>query len=46
MTTDQIFFTLLFVIGIPLGLRMFSYAEERSYKKWKKREKYYKRNGY
>lgn len=28
MTTDQVFFILLFVIGIPLGVGMFRLAEK------------------
>jgi hypothetical protein len=37
----EIFFILLFVVGIPLGMKMFSSYEEEDYKRWKQREKDY-----
>ena len=41
LTPDQIFFVLLWVIGIPLGLRLFRYQEKCDYEDWKQREKDY-----
>lgn len=41
MTNDQIFFTLLWLIGIPLGMILFRYEERKDYKDWLKREKEY-----
>jgi len=32
MTTDQIFFTILFVVGIPAGMFMINYFEREDYK--------------
>ncbi len=43
MTTDQIFFTILFVVGIPAGMFMFQYFERQSYKDWLKREEDHER---
>ena len=41
LTETQIFFILLWVIGIPLGMRWFRYEEQRDYTDWKQREKDY-----
>lgn len=41
MSVDQIFFILLFVVGIPLGMKLFSYYEKSDYEEWKRREKDY-----
>ena len=41
MSVDQIFFILLFVVGIPLGMKLFSSYEKSDYEEWKKREKDY-----
>jgi hypothetical protein len=41
LTETQIFFILLWVIGIPLGMRWFRHEEQRDYKDWKQREKDY-----
>lgn len=41
MSVDQIFFIILFIVGIPLGLKLFSYFEKSEYEEWKRREKDY-----
>jgi hypothetical protein len=41
MTTDQIFFIVLWIVGIPLGLILLRYEERKSYKDWLEREKDY-----
>lgn len=41
MTTDQIFFTILWIVGIPLGLILLRYEERKSYKDFLKREEDY-----
>lgn len=41
MSVDQIFFILLFVVGIPLGMKLFSSYEKSDYEEWKRREKDY-----
>lgn len=43
MSVDQIFFILLFVVGIPLGMKLFSSYEKSDYEEWKRREKDYER---